>query len=636
MSGFTLLNISSNQTTYQNQNDELNSITPNLITTGKIEIFDNDGFVALDLPGSGTQNDPYLIENRYITGVSQHMIYIIGTTAHVIIQNNYMNGKNAVDYGIHLIGVENIQILNNQIFNNSQNGIHLTNSKSISIVNNLIYNNTFNGIFLDSGSNFNLISNNELTKNNYNGLEMKNSNSNTILNNLFYSNTHNGSILINSKSNNFENNIFLRNMHNALALVSSNENNISNNNFKSHSSSIGRQISLENSNQNIIFKNIINASNSSSLYNFKSDFTEFTFNNVISFTISFIQTEFRNSTGLIINYNHFTGGYVNIYFNSVSNSVIKYNSISGVIHSGIFVTGVSDIEIHGNRVIGNGNYGIAYGNPTGPMLNSIITSNYVQNFVYNIVLYGVPGGAVEPLIQSNTLVDAVVYGLFLGDNNNDSKVYWNNLINKRVDFVGIYDMTNTTSYSNNYYKGWPNTPIEINGTYPGEVFDNSPLTNPHLLSGYPDLISVHEDSILSNSVSLEWNRVSSSHNHSVHYNIYYSPNNGMTWFDIALNHTSNTILWDTTLLQDGGNYLIKIEAVNSVILSNYYISDNFQINNLKITETFIETVTQQSTVTGTEESDEEGFFGSLPFPGISAVFTFVMLIIIIKWVRYKK
>lgn len=123
-----------------------------------IGISGNDGFIPASgvTSGSGTENDPYIIENWAIDASTGHGIWIQNTTAHFIIRNCLV--KNG-DYGIYLKNVVSGR------------------------VENCVFSNNSNGIYLSSSSN-NLISNNTCSSNGY-GIILYHSSSNTFSNNIF-------------------------------------------------------------------------------------------------------------------------------------------------------------------------------------------------------------------------------------------------------------------------------------------------------------------------------------------------------------------------------------------------------------------------------------------------------------------
>ncbi|MFX0000672.1 MAG: nitrous oxide reductase family maturation protein NosD [Candidatus Hodarchaeota archaeon] len=159
-------------TKYENQKDKKpNSSSYWNLTGSPIYIDDSDpnynwSKTATDnawCSGSGTWNDPYLIENVTINGQgSGSCIEIKNSKKYFIIRNCtlYRSGSNPdTDGGIRLESVSNGKLINNTCFLN-ENGMYILNGcTDNNISENIVSNNTDNGIYLDH-SNLNNISSN--------------------------------------------------------------------------------------------------------------------------------------------------------------------------------------------------------------------------------------------------------------------------------------------------------------------------------------------------------------------------------------------------------------------------------------------------------------------------------------------
>jgi parallel beta-helix repeat protein len=146
-----------------------------------ITITDNSGFGIYN--GSGTSEDPYVIENKDITS-GANLIMINDTDAYFIIRNSTLTNG---DHGIILNNVSNGNIYNNTIAFNKENGVTFIESNNTILNDNTIFNNginctppflTLDRITLDShgGS----------------GAWFDPSNNIVITNNLFYNNSRDG------------------------------------------------------------------------------------------------------------------------------------------------------------------------------------------------------------------------------------------------------------------------------------------------------------------------------------------------------------------------------------------------------------------------------------------------------------
>ncbi len=153
-----------------------------------ISIISDSGFEVF--PGSGTVEDPYLIDGYNITTTSTTGIYVYRTTKYFIICNCYVD---AGDYGILIsnIAVGTATVINNTCNNNNYVGILLVISGSATVINNTCSNNNWDGIsFLSSGSA--TVVNNTCSNNNWYGINLDSSESATVINNMCENNNYHG------------------------------------------------------------------------------------------------------------------------------------------------------------------------------------------------------------------------------------------------------------------------------------------------------------------------------------------------------------------------------------------------------------------------------------------------------------
>ena len=95
--------------------------------------FGPDGY---NFPGTGTRNDPYLINGYYITDSRTHLIQIENTTKYFKIFNNILNGNESSQYNcISMINVSHVTIEDN-IIHDCLNSIYLEKSHKIMITGN--------------------------------------------------------------------------------------------------------------------------------------------------------------------------------------------------------------------------------------------------------------------------------------------------------------------------------------------------------------------------------------------------------------------------------------------------------------------------------------------------------------------
>ncbi|MFX0209735.1 MAG: right-handed parallel beta-helix repeat-containing protein [Candidatus Hodarchaeota archaeon] len=129
----------------------------------------------------------------------------------------------------------------------------------------------------------------------------------------------------------------------------------------------------------------------------------------------------------------------------------------------------------------------------------------------------------------------------------------------------------------------------VDGLTSVDISDNvfSITTIPHSFSD-PIIISPNGGETLKGSTQIQWSEAEDSLNHTVTYSIYFSFNNGITWFEIATGLTSCTFTWDTTSVADGSNYLIKVKAMcNQGLIVEDSSDDVFTIQNIIPASTII-------------------------------------------------
>lgn len=166
-----------------------------------ILIDDNDDFVSLGLPGNGTINDPYRIENKYFKNETYHTgIEISKTTKHFVIQNCFFEMASS---GILLENVANNTaiIRKNEFNNHNYIAIYIEKSDYTKIENNTGKSNRVSIEAIDCY--FPFIKNNSF----YGGFSLLDSYKPTGFN---FRMSHNASI-INNTINNYEQCIYARN-----------------------------------------------------------------------------------------------------------------------------------------------------------------------------------------------------------------------------------------------------------------------------------------------------------------------------------------------------------------------------------------------------------------------------------------
>jgi parallel beta-helix repeat protein len=149
--------------------------------------------------GSGTDGDPYIIENLEIDADGAGAaIYLGNTTAHVIVRNCLLYGADWISQpylmggGLHLYNVKSATLESNDCHGNAD-GVFMVYSSDNVITGN-DFNDNPNGIYIVSSTS-NIIERNFCTESAYNGIHLQTSSDNSIVNNSLSDNVHNGILL---------------------------------------------------------------------------------------------------------------------------------------------------------------------------------------------------------------------------------------------------------------------------------------------------------------------------------------------------------------------------------------------------------------------------------------------------------
>ncbi len=146
-----------NSTTIPSNPPSYSSLTPH----DPISI-SSDSYFAI-FPGTGTKEDPYVIEGYEIITSQNRGIYITGTTKHFTVRNCYVEARWSGIY-IGTVADGTATVINNTC-NNNENGINLHSSDCV-VTYNLVQKNIDYGICLSSSADNNIIHHNIFVDNN--------------------------------------------------------------------------------------------------------------------------------------------------------------------------------------------------------------------------------------------------------------------------------------------------------------------------------------------------------------------------------------------------------------------------------------------------------------------------------------
>jgi parallel beta-helix repeat protein len=302
----------------------------NYTSHGPILITSNEDFASQGFPGSGTKDDPYLIEGYSISEASGVVISIFATDAYFIIRENLIEGQDSAEWGIYLHTVKNGKIENNVVRRIGGDGIGLYVSVHITIVSNEVHE-VHNGIWLESSSENNLVDSNLVYNNQGDGILVGNSNYNIIQGNSVYD-AWNGISLFGSTFNTMISNTIYQNNWFGMNLVGSSYNTIMKNTIYENVGGIRIDRDDENersSNNNIIYQNTIHDEADEGIH--------------LDFALS---------------------------------TIISHNTISNSLYNGIRVEASGNVKITNNVISLSGGYGL---NCYGCFNVEVSWNNFYQN-----------------------------------------------------------------------------------------------------------------------------------------------------------------------------------------------------------------------------------------------------------------
>ena len=458
--------------------------------------------------GSGTQSDPYIIENWDIDGHGgTYCIWIENTDVWFVIRN--CNLWNATDYntepsgtGIYLKNVTNGTLENNTCYDNLIYGIYLFASSNNTLSNNTCTRNC-GGISLESGSDYNNITNNNGYENDHDGIYLSSSSYNNILNNNFSAN-NDESVCLDTSHNNCVANNTCTGCAYGIDLYAANNNQILYNNCSDNTYEI---IYLEYAENNTISNNVCYGSGAGDIHLYYSKSTTLT-NNLMNNTGIIIEgdeLEYWN-THTIESTNLLRGAPIYYYANQDDGTVptdagqiIIANStnilISGVTitntYEGIAVVYSSHITITNSNSYNNSMYGISLKySPNSNVTNNTCSGNgidglgisysdnttisdnrFTQNLQSGLNMWY----SDNTTITNNNCSGNAYYGVSIAYSNNCS-VRENQCLSNSNDGIYLF-LSNWNTVTNNNCSDSQDSGISIDKSNENKITNNTCIKN---------------------------------------------------------------------------------------------------------------------------------------------------------------
>ncbi len=176
-------------------NSTITSDTCALVVNDYMNIHSDDDFITMGFPGSGTESDPYVIENYKIhsSDPTCEGIHVKNTTKYFVIQECEISNS------FYAIFVEDVapgtgQVLNNYCYSNKHDGMGIENSNDLIISGNIIEGSYCVGLTIMNCSDL-LISNNKISSSGRSGLAIYSSSNLNITENISKENKYNGIVM---------------------------------------------------------------------------------------------------------------------------------------------------------------------------------------------------------------------------------------------------------------------------------------------------------------------------------------------------------------------------------------------------------------------------------------------------------
>jgi parallel beta-helix repeat protein len=419
--------------------------------------------------GSGTWNDPFIIEGITINGQNSGSCLVIGNSSvYFIIRycTLYNTGIIGFDSGIYLENTNNSFIIENTCSSNGRNGITLyLNSCNNTIEGNTVNNNNNEGITLDDGCN-----NNTITKNTAGnlgstsqsiGISLENNcNENDITHNNVSSNFNKGIWLLTSSSNFIFNNTVNNNQNEGIHLAtSSNNNTLKDNTCNNDTYGLSQETGIKlqnNCNNNTVENNIVDGNDERGIHLWSNcNENDVINNNVTNNNWYGINLEGSSNNAIINN---------EVYDKGVTNQLV-----------GIFLISNSDDNlVENNTIYDNNNYGIQLDSSSG---NNRIKNNTVVNKITSYQEYGIYLRSDNNTISENTANNNTLYGIYLLDSHNNT--IKNNTAKLNGEH-GIYlegSNNNTISNNSESFNFNTNCGIYLNNSHGNQILGNNASNN---------------------------------------------------------------------------------------------------------------------------------------------------------------
>lgn len=401
---------------------------------GRITIDGNSNFISQYgvVSGSGTWNDPFIIEGWEINASGGVGIKIKNSDAHFVIRNVLVHSGASIDYhgedGISLSLVEN-GVIENVTLQDNADGIGIGGSANVTVRYSDIYSNNHYGIYLSSTTNV-TIANTSIFDNNRDGIYAHRSESASIAGCLISENEGYGVSMTNSTNGSIAGNDIAGNQWGGIELIESDRNTIVHNSISGDRYGVTlRQSKRSSLSNNTMLGNGIHIWGDSPEY-----WTTHTID----------ETNVANGKPIIYRKNSVGGeippGIAQAILVNCSSMTVENQNVSNVT-TGILLGYSTEIGILNNSAFGNV-YGLYVHNSSG----ITISDNEMSENWNGIQIHG-----TNNMVTRNTLHRNAHHGIVLGDSENNTisaNSLWNNTLGLLVGGSSIDNSIYHNSFNN--------------------------------------------------------------------------------------------------------------------------------------------------------------------------------------------
>ena len=198
-----------------------------LIDSDSIRVLSDSDFITFGFPGTGTVEDPYVIENFdvYSTDINTEGIYVFNTTKYFVIQNNEVTHS---FYGILVqeVATGTGKVLDNRCYACKHDGLGVKESSGILISDNILENTvSATALTIDDCSDI-ILTNNVISGCSISGCGIYASDNLTVYRNTFKDNVYKGITAASVDNSVFYENVFESNGEWGLEFTETSENNL--------------------------------------------------------------------------------------------------------------------------------------------------------------------------------------------------------------------------------------------------------------------------------------------------------------------------------------------------------------------------------------------------------------------------